>query len=128
MGVITGYKANIDLKPEAKPVFCKFRQPAFAHMEAIGRKIDQLESEGILVKVESSEYASPVMPVIKPDGDVRLCGDYKRSLNPNIDTAVYPLPVIEDCLWNVRGGELFTKLDIKAAYNHVPVREEDQIL
>ena len=128
MGLITGYKANIDLKPGAKPVFSKFRQPPFAHMEAIGRKIDQLESEGILVKVDYSDYASPVLPVIKPDGDVRLCGDYKRTLNPNIDTAVYPLPVIEDCLWNVRGGELFTKLDIKAAYNHVPVREEDQIL
>ena len=128
MGLITGYQANIDLKPNAKPVFCKFRQPPFAHMEAIGRKIDQLESEGILVKVDSSDYASPVMPVIKPDGDVRLCGDYKRTLNPNIDTAVYPLPVIEDCLWSIRGGELFSKLDIKGAYNHVPVRKEDQPL
>ena len=68
------------------------------------------------------------MPVIKPDGDVRLYGDYKRTLNPNIDTAVYPVPVIEDCLWSVRGGELFTKLDKKAAYNHVPVSDEDQML
>ena len=128
MGLITGYEANIDLKPNAKPVFCKFRQPPFAHVEAIGKTIDQLVSEGILVKVDYSDYASPVMPVIKPNGEIRLCGDYKRTLNPNIDTAVYPLPVMEDCLWNVRGGELFTKLDIKGAYNQVPVRDEDQIL
>ena len=38
------------------------------------------------------------------------------------------MPVIEDCLWNIRGGELFSKLDIKGAYNHVPVRQEDQLL
>ena len=128
MGVVKGFEACIDLKESAKPVFCKFRQPPFAYREAIGAKLDSLEEEGILVRVDSSDYASPIHPIIKDSGEVRICGDYKRTLNPNIDTKVYPLPVIEDCLWEVRGGEVYTKLDIKHAYNHLPIRECDQLL
>ena len=128
MGNVTGVEACIDLKPGAVPKFCKARPPPFAHAKAIENKIDDLVREGVLEPVDHSEYASPVHPVIKPDGDVRLCGDYKRTLNPNIDSKIYPLPVIEDCLWEVRGGDVFTKLDIKQAYNHLPVRKCDRKL
>ena len=128
MGNVTGFEACIDLKPNAVPKFCKARPPPFAHAKAIEKKLDDLVKEDVLEPVDHSEYASPVHPVIKPDGDIRLCGDYKRTLNPNIDTKTYPLPVIEDCLWEMRGGDVYTKLDIKQAYNHLSVRECDQKL
>ena len=137
MGNVTGFEACIDLKPNTAPKFCKARPPPFAHAKAIEKKIDDLVREYVLEPVNHSEYASPVWlhhwmdivhPVIKPDGVNRLCGDYKRSLNLNIVTKIYPLPVIEDCLREMRGGDVYTKLDIKQAYNHLSVRECDQKL
>ncbi len=128
IGIVQGFEARIDLKPGARPKFYKARPPPFAYREGIGKKLDALEKDGVLKRVDHSDYASPIQTVVKDDGDLRICGDYKRTLNPNIDTKVYPLPVIEDCLWDVRGGELYTKLDIKQAYNHLPLRESDQEL
>ena len=30
-------------------------------------------------KVDTAEWAAPVVPVVKPTGAIRLCGDYKVS-------------------------------------------------
>ena len=87
-----------------------------------------MEADGRLVKVEHSEFASPIVPVIKNDGSLRICGDYKATLNPQLDSKVYPLPVVEDCFVAMRGGKLFTKIDIKQAYNHIKLRKCDELL
>ena len=128
IGIVKGFEACVELKAGARPKFCNFRKPPFAFRGKIGKKLDSLEEEGFLIKVDHSKYASPIHPVMKADGDVRLCGDYKSTLNPNVDTKCYPLPTIEDCLWEIRGSTIFTKLDIKQAYNHLPLREADQLL
>ena len=128
LGKVTGFKATLDLKPDYRPKFCKARTVPFALVEPIGKELDRMEREGILVKTDSSQFASPVVPVVKSDKSLRLCGDYKMTLNPNLDTKVYPLPVVEDCFKEMKGGVQFTKLDIKQAYNHICLREEDRTL
>ena len=39
--------------------------------------LEKMEKEGNIEKVEISDWATPVVPVMKPDGSVRICGDYK---------------------------------------------------
>ena len=41
---------------------------------------------------------------------------------------VYPLPTAEDCFVEMKGGQHFSKIDIKQAYNSLPLREQDQLL
>ncbi len=125
---MTGYEACLDLKVETKPKFCKARPVPFALKEKMGETLDKGEASGILVKVDSSEYASPAVPVLKDDHTVRVCGDYKSTLNPSLDTKVYPLPTVEDCFTEMIGGDRFSKIDIKQAYNNIPLRKSDQIL
>lgn len=128
VGEVKGFEASLDLKPNARPKFCKARPIPFAIKETVGEAIDKLVDSGLWRPISFSEYASPIVPVTKDDGTIRLCGDYKTTVNPNIDTTVYPLPSMEDCLAELVGGELFTKLDIKQAYNNLRLRESDQQL
>ena len=58
------------------------------------QEIDRQVEEGILEPVKFSEWATPVVPIIKKDGSVRLCGDYKVTVNQATETYTYPLPRI----------------------------------
>ena len=53
------------------------------------------------------------MPVPKKEGSVRLCGDYKVTVNPELQAGQYPLPRIEDGFANLAGGWEFLKIDLR---------------
>lgn len=55
---------------------------------------------------------------------VRLCGDYKKTLNPFLETDQYPLPRPEDFMACLTGGCSFSKLDLSAAYQQMVLDEE----
>ena len=128
VGRVKKHLACLDLKPEAQPKFQKARPVAYAEKDEISRELDRLVEVGYYSPVDTSQWASPVVAVRKPDGAIRLCGDYKRTLNPQLDMMIYPLPIVEDCFVSMKGGQHFSKIDIKQAYNSIPLRESDQLL
>ena len=73
-----------------------------------------------------SEWATPVVPVIKKDGSVRLCGDYKVTLNQATLTETYLLPRIDEMLASLSGGTVFSKLDLAHAYQQVMLDDESK--
>ena len=79
-------------------------------------------------QVKYSEWATPIVPVPKPDGRVRLCGDYKITVNPAIDVEQYPLPKPQELLATLSGGQRFTKLDLSVAYQQMLLEEESRKL
>ena len=128
VGEVSDVSVSLDLKHDSRPKYCKPRPIPFAIKERVGKAIQKMVETGMLKPINHSEYASPIVPVIKSDGSIRLCGDYKSTVNPYLDTTVYPLPSIEDCLSEMVNGELFTKLDIRQAYNNLCLNEEYQKL
>ncbi|KAK3548528.1 hypothetical protein QTP70_013378 [Hemibagrus guttatus] len=55
----------------------------------------------------------------------RPCIDY-RSLNAVTVRYSYPLPLVPAALEQLRGARVFTKLDLRSAYNLVRIREGDE--
>ena len=92
LGTVTSHKVTLKVHPEATPKFHKACPVPFAVKETVGKQLDHLEAEGILVKVNHSEWAAPIVAVPKQDGKFRICRDYKVTVNAALDIDQYPLP------------------------------------
>jgi len=65
------------------------------------------------------------MFVMKKDGKLRLCADY-RALNKGTKKDQHPLPLVTEARDRLGGAKYFTKLDIKDAYHNIRIREGDE--
>ncbi|GFV20337.1 uncharacterized protein K02A2.6 [Trichonephila clavipes] len=128
LGEINNYEAKLKLRHGVKPIFCRVRTVPFALKGRVENEIDRLEKEGIIEKVDSSEWATPVVPVVKSDGSIRLCADYSVTLNPNLVVPQHPLPRLDEIFGSLNGGKQFTKLDFKHAYLQMKVHPDSQKL
>ncbi len=69
----------------------------FALKDVVGQELDRLEEQGALRKVEFSEWAAPIVTVPKKEGRIRICGDYKITINQALTVDQYPLPTSTLC-------------------------------
>ena len=124
LGKWNGIEAKLNIKAKAKQAFHKARPDPFAKKLKISGNHNLLESQGIIKKVQYREWAAPIVAVDKPDGGVRICGDSKVTVNPELEEEKHPLPRIDDIFTNIAGGEKFSKLDLSHAYLQMGVAEE----
>ena len=55
-----------------------------------------MQDAGIIRPVEFSEWATSSVPVMKSTGAVRICGDYKVTINRALKLDKYPIPNVSD--------------------------------
>lgn len=127
LGSFNSSKVTLHLEDGSKPIFFKPRQLPLAWKEKIEQKLRNLIDLGVLEHVDSSDWGTPLVPILKPDGDIRICGDYKVTLNKCLIDVRYPLPRIDDIFAALQGGTLYTKLDLSNAYNQLHLDEESQL-
>ncbi|GFO27254.1 Pol polyprotein [Plakobranchus ocellatus] len=123
IGTIKGIQGTLVLKNDFRPKFCKSRPIPYALKKKVEQELDNLERQGIISSVKSSDWATPIVPVLKANGDVRLCGDYKTTVNPNLYAEKYTLSRMEDMLAQLEQGEKFSKIDLRQAYLQLPLDE-----
>ncbi|XP_064469661.1 uncharacterized protein K02A2.6-like [Ornithodoros turicata] len=128
LGTIRGEEAHLYLKEERRPKFLKARSVPYALRPAVEKEIIELQEIGILRTVCSSEFATPVVPAIKRDGSIRLCGDYKTTINPMLDVDQYPIPRVDELFSTLAGGTRFSKIDLNRAYQQVLMNEDSSKL
>ena len=63
LGTIKGITAKLEMKQDAQPKFCKARPVPYALQEAVEAEYSHLESEGIVERVEFSDWAMPMVHV-----------------------------------------------------------------
>ncbi|KAK6319814.1 hypothetical protein J4Q44_G00089210 [Coregonus suidteri] len=94
--------------------------------EAVEKELDCLQKNNIITKVERSDWAAPIVVVPKKDNTVRMCGDYKITVNHCILPEEYPLPNAEDLFATLAGGKIFSKLDLSFAYQQLKLDPESE--
>ena len=108
---------------EGPPVYARARRLAPDQLVAAKAEFDKLQKLGI-VRRSKSAWASALQSVRKPDGSLRLCGDYRR-LNSITKDDRYPIRHISDFNADVAGKTIFSKVDLYKGYHQVPVAPED---
>lgn len=128
LGTLTGTKVKLHMDANATPRFFRPRTVPYAYREKVEAELDRLQKDGVIRPVEFSEWAAPIVPVLKSNGEIRICGDYKLTVNVAVKTDRYPIPNIEDLYAKLAGGKYYTKLDLSHAYQQLCLDEDSQKL
>ncbi|XP_065219751.1 uncharacterized protein K02A2.6-like [Planococcus citri] len=127
IGEIKDHVESLHFKPDAEPKFLKARPVPIALRSKIEDELDRLVANGVLEKVETSEWASPIVPVVKKNA-VPITGDYSGTVNPQIFIDQYPFPGYDEITTQMskeEGSEVHSSvLDVYSAFLHMPTDEK----
>ncbi|XP_063420560.1 uncharacterized protein K02A2.6-like [Mytilus trossulus] len=126
LGTVKGMKAKIDVDESAVPKYFKARPLSYALKDKVEMELERLEKEGQIQQVEFSDWAAPIVPVVKENGSIRICGDYKVTVNAVSKLDNYPIPKTEDLYATLGGGQEYTKLDLNQAYQQIELDEDSK--
>ena len=82
---------------------------------------DLLEQD--IIEFSKSPWSSPVVPVRKKDGSLRVCIDY-RKLNSVTKPDRHPMPNMTDLVFSLHGNQYFTNLDLVKGYYQIPLHQD----
>lgn len=116
------------MKENTKPIALGARHIPYALKAKVEKEIARLMKLGHLEKVEASEWATPIVPVLKSNGKVRICGNFKLTVNPSLRVTKRPFPRIDDIFNVLQKGLLYSQLDLPHAYMQIPIDKKSQEL
>lgn len=125
---IEGYTAEILLKEEAVPIFHKAYSVPFKVRDKVEQELERLCELKFLQPVKHSKWASPIVVLPKDDGKIRICVDFKVTVNKMIKTEHYPLPRIDDIFAGFSNCKYFSVLDLEGAFQQILVSESSKEL
>ena len=126
IGKLKNIKGSITLEKDTQPRFHKARMVPYALRPKIEDELHKLQKDGVIEPVEHSTWATPIVPAVKKNGQIRICGDYRMTLNPVMCVDKYPLPRIEDIFASLAGGQRFSKIDLTQAYHQMEMDEQSK--
>lgn len=124
LGAITCAKASLYMDPQILPTFHRPCLVPFSLREKVEAKLERLERNRIIRPRQFSEWAAPIVAVLKSNGSVRVCDDYKVSDNKVIICDTHPIPRSEDIFAAMAEGVSFSKLDLSHAYLQLQLDDE----
>ena len=122
VGLLHGYPHTITLQETATPhVVASPRRIPYPLMTKVKDELDRMLTAGIMEEVvEPTQWVSPMVPVLKKDGKVRICVDF-TELNQCVQRERFQLPVAEDLFAKMHGARYFTTLDAASGFWQIPL-------
>ena len=109
--------AKLYVDETVQPRHCKPRPVPLAMRAKVESELYRPQEEEVNRPVEFSEWATPIVPVLKASSDIRICDDYKVTINQAMKVDKHPSSRIShaDCM---------SRLPLPDALSHVPVPQE----
>ena len=105
LGNVKSVVAKLKIKDEVKAKFFKPRQVPFALKAGNEEEIKRLINLEVIEKIDHSEWTAPIVPVKKPNGKIRICGDYKVTINQYLENPQHPMPCPDELFSKLNGGK-----------------------
>ena len=118
------YDHIIQLEEPLPPYFSPLYRQSTAKLKATKEYLIENLKKGFIVN-SLSIFASPILFVKKANGDLRFCVDY-RKLNSLTRNDPFPIPRIDELVTRVSKATIFTKLDIRAAFNRIRIDPDSE--
>lgn len=123
---ISGFEADLVFKSDQQPIFRKPYQVPYKIKEKFLEHLDGLEKQGIITPIKASEWAAPVIAILKKDNELRMVIDCKVSLNKILIPNTYPLPLAQDIFASLAGSKVFCSLDLTGAYTQLKLSKRSR--
>lgn len=94
----------LNLDSSVSPVRLKARRLPFATQPKVKEELDRLVRKGVLDPMTQPTWKTPIVTVLKSNGDIRICGDYKSTINKALKQHPYPIPTVCHLLLSLSGG------------------------
>ena len=120
---VKGKLTYLVLKKDAVPKFLPARTVPIAIEKQVDAEIEKMVKQGYWTPVSQSKWATLLVPVPKKDRGVRICGDYKPTVNTQIEIAHHPLPTVELITSKLSGNIVFSEIDLKTAFQELELNE-----
>ncbi|XP_060092259.1 uncharacterized protein K02A2.6-like, partial [Heteronotia binoei] len=104
LGSYKGPPITLPIDPMVRPIRLKARRVPFALKQKIEAELDRLTAQGVLEPVTYAEWETPIVTPVKPNGEVRICADYKCTINKALQDNPYPVPVVSHVLAALAGA------------------------
>lgn len=118
------YDHTIPLVEGSSPPYGPIYSLSAIELKALAEYLDENLRKGF-IRPSTSPAGAPILFVKKKDGSLRLCVDY-RGLNKITIKNRYPLPLIHELLDRLQGAHIFTRIDLRGAYNLVRIAKGEE--
>lgn len=119
IGKIPNMSGELQLREDVTPMYIKPRPMPYAIKEKVEEELKRLDESQVIEKITHADWGTPIVPVLKKDGSIRVCADYKVTLNRFLFNDKYPIPRVDEIFTKMRGGQYFCMLDVHKAYLHI---------
>ena len=122
-GLTTALEHTINTK-DASPIRTAQYRLAPAWKEQLREEISALRAASIL-EPSLSPWSSPILPVRKKEGGIRLCVDFRR-INTITVPDPYLMPRIDEIIDTLAEAKFLSTLDLNKVFHQVPLRSQDK--
>ncbi|GBM59600.1 Uncharacterized protein K02A2.6 [Araneus ventricosus] len=116
LGSYEGPAISLPIDPKFPPISFKARNIPLAMRKKVDVAIDKFLDQGVLETISNPKWSTPIVPIIKQSGEIRLCADYKVTINKAMKNHPYPIPSVNHILTNLADETFFAKIDLAQAY------------
>ena len=130
MGEYKGEPVHIHVHESIKPVALPHRRIPFHVRKQVEKKLQQLESEGIIEPAEGpTPWVLPIVVVPKPHqpNEIRICVDM-RAPNKAIIWERHIIPTIDIVIHYLNGCKVFSKIDLNQRYHQISLHPDSKPL
>ena len=117
-------ECHITVCPNCKP-FCLYNPRKIPHplIPKVKSQIETMLQQGVISPVTApTEWCAGIVPVLKPNGSVRICVDLTH-FNKAVQLEIHPMPSLNE----LGDSKIFPKLDTNSGFWQIPLDDKSKL-